>query len=132
MKTNPESYVPPPAVHYGAMSPDTSTIEDDEPVEGDDAEGEVETQTRRMLSTSDEVISEVERIIARKFLVERFTQSDVLNMLHIHRLDANRSTLRTALNVMAQIGTHFVIDEPGRGRRATIFRLLTSQKGPKL
>jgi len=79
-----------------------------------------------MLNTSEEVIRQIEMVLAHEFLLDMFTQADVLGVLHFHGFDANRSTLRTALHVMARIGTRFVVHEPGRGRRATVFRLCSS------
>jgi Fe2+ or Zn2+ uptake regulation protein len=71
-------------------------------------------------------ISPLVQVVAQN-LGERFTQREIHEKLLADGFEVNRSTLRGTLHAMAGAGDTIRIIEPGKGRRATIFGVLSEQ-----
>ena len=76
----------------------------------------------RELRTSEDVVRAIRSSLSD--LSDIFTQNDVIVALERRGLFANRSTLRGNLQRLADVGEALRVAEPGRGRRATIFKKL--------
>ena len=76
----------------------------------------------RELTRADEITAAVEAVLPE--LPSSFTGTEVSDAFAARGLDANRSTLRGKLQIMAGIGRSFVVEMPGKGRRSTVYRKL--------